>query len=283
MNAKPRSISRRFSWGSTLANVVTILAAGIWLTPLLFTALMSFRPPAEPVTQGNIFVGTILTTENYTRAWEIAPWPDHYRNSIIFVVGTLAVQLVTVTLAGYAFARMTFFGRDLLLILVLLQLMIPPGVLLAQNFATIRDLGLFDTHVAMMIPYWGSAFGTLLLRQAFREVPIELEEAARIDGATLVQVLRHVYVPLAVPTYIAFGVVSVSSHWNEFLWPLVVTQSESVRPLTVAINKLIRTADQGSLYSLLMAGTVLVIAPLSIVFMIFQRRFVESFASSGVK
>ena len=283
MNAKPRSLSRPFSWGSTLANVVTIIAAGIWLTPLLFTLLMSFRPPAEPVTQGNIFVGTILTTENYPRAWDIAPWPDHYRNSIIFVVGTLAVQLVTVTLAGYAFARMTFFGRDLLLILVLLQLMIPPGVLLAQNFATIRDLGLFDTHVAMMIPYWGSAFGTLLLRQAFREVPMELEEAARIDGATLVQVLRHVYVPLAVPTYIAFGVVSVSSHWNEFLWPLVVTQSESVRPLTVAINKLIRTADQGSLYSLLMAGTVLVIAPLSIVFMIFQRRFVESFASSGVK
>lgn len=283
MNAKATTAPRRTSPGSLIANLVTMIAAAIWLTPLLFTLLMSFRPPAEAVTQGNVFVGTMLTTVNYTRAWEIAPWPDHYRNSLIFVVGTLVVQLVTVTLAGYAFARMTFFGRDLLLVLVLLQLMIPPGVLLAQNFATVRDLGLFDTHIAMMLPYWGSAFGTLLLRQAFREVPIELEEAARIDGANLLQVLRHIYVPLAVPTYIAFGVVSVSSHWNEFLWPLVVTQSESVRPLTVAINKLIRTADQGSLYSLLMAGTVLVIAPLSIVFMIFQRRFVESFASSGVK
>lgn len=266
-----------------LVTAFTIVCAAIWLAPLVFTLLMSVRPPAEPITQGNIFFGSTITWANYVRAWNIAPWLMHYASSLIFVVGTLVVQLVTITLAGYAFARMRFAGRDLLLIILLLQIMIPPGVLLAQNFATIRQFGLFDTHIAMMIPYWGSAFGVLLMRGAFREVPIELEEAARIDGAHLGQVLWHVYVPLSVPTYIAFSVVSVSAHWNEFLWPLVVTQSDSVRPITVALSRLIRTADQGAMYSLLMAGTVLVIAPLSVVFIAFQRRFVESFASSGVK
>lgn len=262
---------------------LTAVLAVVWLAPLVFTMLMSVRPAAEPVTTGNLFFGTVLTLENYTRAWEIARWPLHYLNSIIFVVGTLLVQLVTVTMAGYAFARMRFFGRNFLLVLILLQLMIPPGVLLVQNFATIRDLGLFDTHFAMMMPYWGSAFGTLLVRQTFRDIPYELEEAARIDGANLFQLLTRIYVPLAVPAYVAFGVVSVSAHWNEFLWPLIVTQSDTVRPLTVALNKLIRTADQGSMYSLLMAGTMLVIAPLSLLFIAFQRRFVESFASSGIK
>jgi sn-glycerol 3-phosphate transport system permease protein len=271
------------NWGSRAATFGTVIMALFWLMPLVFTILMSFRPPAEPVTRGNIFFGTSITLENYTSAWDIAPWLRHYLNSIIFVVGTLLVQLVTISMAGYAFARMHFFGRNILLIVILLQLMIPPGVLLAQNFATIRDLGLFDTHWAMMLPYWGSAFGTLLLRQTFREIPYELEEAARIDGANWFQVMRNVYVPLSVPAYIAFGLVSVSSHWNEYLWPLVITQSDSVRPLTVALTKLIRTADQGSLYSLLMAGTILVILPLSLLFIGFQRRFVESFASSGIK
>ncbi|MDX2160013.1 MAG: carbohydrate ABC transporter permease [bacterium] len=276
-------MKRASTFGGQLTTGFTILLALAWLTPLIFTILMSFRPPGEAVTQGSIFFGSTLTLENYRRAWEIAPWPAHYLNSVIFVVGTLVVQFFTVTMAAYAFARMKFFGRDLLLIVLLLQLMIPPVVLLVQNFATIRDLGLFDTHWAMMMPYWGSAFGTLLLRQAFREIPLELEEAARMDGANWYQVMRNIYVPLAVPTYIAFALVSVSSHWNEFLWPLVITQSESVRPLTVALNKLIRTADQGSMYSLLMAGTILVIAPLSLLFIAFQRRFVESFASSGIK
>ena len=136
------------------------------------------------------------------------------------MAGTLLVQLFTVTAAAYAFARMKFFGRNILLLIILLQLMIPSGVLLVQNFRMINTLGLFDTRIALMLPYWGSAFGVLLLRQTFREVPIELEEAARIDGASLYQVIRHVYVVNAVPAYLAFALVSVSSHWNEFLWPL---------------------------------------------------------------
>ena len=265
------------------AAAARVFIAIVFLIPLIFTLLVSVRPEAQPVTKGNIFFGSELTFENYERALVIAPWSLHYLNSISFVAGVLVVQLVTVTGAAYAFARMRFFGRNLLLMIILLQLMIPSGVLLVQNFRMINILGLFDTRIALMIPYWGSAFGVLLLRQTFREVPIELEEAARIDGANLFQVIRHVYVTNAIPAYLAFALVSVSSHWNEFLWPFIITRSQEIRPLTVGLNKLIKTTDQGAFYGQLMAGTLIVIAPLVMLFLLFQRQFVESFARSGIR
>jgi sn-glycerol 3-phosphate transport system permease protein len=267
----------------TVLDGLTVTVSILWLLPLIFSILMSLRPTAEPVTMGSIFFGSTITLDNYQRAFQVAPWGWHYVTSLIFVVGTLAVQLITVTLGGYAFARMRFFGRDVLLIIVLLQLLIPPGVLIVQNFATIRQLNLYDTRWALMLPYWSSAFGTLLMRQAFREVPYELEEAARIDGAHLGHILLRIYVPLTIPSYIAFALISISSHWNELLWPLIITRTEQVRPLTVGLNKLFNTSDTGADYGMLMAGTLVVITPLFILFLIFQRRFVESFASSGIK
>jgi sn-glycerol 3-phosphate transport system permease protein len=275
--------TERRSLGSASASAVTVFASIIWLLPLIFAVLMSVRPRSEPINVGNIFFGSTITLENYNGALALAPWGWHYVTTIIFVVGVLVVQLVTISMAGYAFARLKFVGRGILLFLILLQIMIPTAVLLVQNFATIRELGLFDTRWALMLPYWGSAFGVLLIRQAFREVPFELEEAARIDGANWLQIMRHVYVPLTIPTYVAFALVSISSHWNEFLWPFIVTRTEEVRPLTVGLNKLYQTTDVGALYGQLMAGTLIVVAPLVILFILFQRRFIESFASSGIK
>ena len=266
-----------------LATILKISLAVVFLIPMVFTILVSFRPEAEPVTNGNIFFGSEITLINYRRALVIAPWSLHYLNSFVFVAGTLLVQLFTVTCAAYAFARLKFFGRNLLLMIILLQLMIPSGVLLVQNFRMINFLGLFDTRIALMIPYWGSAFGVLLLRQTFREIPIELDEAARIDGANLLQVIRHVYISNAIPAYLALALVSVSTHWNEFLWPFIITRSQEIRPLTVGLNKLIKTTDQGAFYGQLMAGTLIVITPLIIIFVLFQRQFVESFARSGIR
>lgn len=274
---------RRRSYGSVGATVVTVIASGIWLLPLIFAVLVSIRPRSEPINVGNIFFGSTITLDNYTSALAVAPWAWHYVTTVIFVVGVLVVQFVTVTMAGYAFARLKFAGRDILLFLILLQIMIPTAVLLVQNFATIRELGLFDTRWALMLPYWGSAFGVLLLRQTFREVPYELEEASRIDGANWLQIMRHVYIPLSIPAYVAFALVSISSHWNEFLWPFIITRTETVRPLTVGLNKLFQTSDVGAVYGQLMAGTIIVIAPLVILFILFQRRFIESFSSSGIK
>ncbi len=278
---------------------LTVALALLWLLPLFFSILLSLRPLRSSIINGNLFFacdlavpppGPVLgigpcwwTAENYQGAWEVAPWPTHYANSILFVSGTLLVQIPTTTMAGYAFARLRFRGRSLLLGLILLQIMIPSGILIIQNFAIIRQLGVFDTQLALMLPYWGSAFGVLLLRQTFRAVPLELEEAARMDGANWFQLMRHVYIPLSIPAYISFALISISSHWNEFLWPFIVTRSEEVRPLTVGLNKLFHTTDLGANYNQMMAGTLLVIAPLVLLFMLFQRRFLESFARSGLK
>ncbi len=276
-------MTKRPSWGSLSATMLTVLASGIWLLPLIFAVLVSVRPRNQPINVGNILFGSTITLDNYAAALAVAPWGWHYLTTIIFVVGVLGVQFVTVTMAGYAFARLKFVGRGILLFLILLQIMIPTAVLLVQNFATVRELGLFDTRWALMLPYWGSAFGVLLLRQTFREVPEELEEAARIDGANWLQIMRHVYIPLSIPSYVAFALVSISSHWNEFLWPFIITRTEIVRPLTVGLNKLYQTTDVGAVYGQLMAGTIIVIAPLVILFILFQRRFIESFATSGIK
>jgi sn-glycerol 3-phosphate transport system permease protein len=270
--------------GSLIADLLTYFISILWLLPLVFAVLVTFRPSNETMNQGTIFFGSRLTIENYINAFNTAPWGWQFYTSVAFVVGVLVVQFFTITMAGYAFARMKFWGRNVLLYAVLLQLMIPTGVLLIQNFAVIRALGAFDTRWALMMPYWASAFGVLLLRQTFREIPFDLEEAARIDGANLLQVMWHVYVPLSVPAYVAFSLVSVSSHWNEFLWPAIVTRTPENQPLTIGLSILFNsTAESGSDYGQLMAGTLMVIAPLVVMFILFQRRFIESFASSGIK
>jgi sn-glycerol 3-phosphate transport system permease protein len=275
-------VKKRNTW-SLVADGLVIVVSIIWLLPLLFSILMSFRPQAEPISVGNVFFGTSITLENYQDVFEVAPWNWHLFTTLVFVFGILIVQLITVTFGGYAFARMRFAGKSILLYAILLQLMIPTGVLLVQNFATIRALGLFDTRWALMLPYWGSAFGLLLMRQSFAEIPQELEDAALMDGANVWQVLLNIYIPLSIPAYVAFSLVSISSHWNEYLWPFIVTRTEEVRPLTVGLNRLYATTEVGALYGLLMAGTLLVIAPLVILFLFFQRRFIESFVASGIK
>jgi sn-glycerol 3-phosphate transport system permease protein len=285
---------QRNAW-SRAADVLTAGLALLWLLPLIFTILMSFRPTNVPLNSGNVFFGCetpderpldyqcTVTAQNYVDAWEVAPWPLHFLNSVLVVTGVLAVQLVTMTLAGYAFAKVKFRGKTLLLSLILLQLMIPTGVLLVQNRAVVDALGALDTRWALMLPYLGTAFGVLLMRQTFRAIPTDLEEAARIDGANTLQILLRVYVPLSIPTYVAFALVSISARWNEFLWPFIVTRSEEVRPLTVGLNQLYQTTEVGAQFGDLMAGTLLVIAPLVLLFLFFQRQFIESFATSGIK
>ena len=194
----------------------------------------------------------------------------------------LVAQFVLCTPAAYAFARMRFPGRDTLFALVLLQLMVTPDVLLVANYGTIARLGLVDSILGIALPYLGSAFGIFLLRQTFRQVPQELEDAARLEGATLWTRLWRVYVPLARPTYVAYGLVSISFHWNNFLWPLVVTNSVHTRPLTVGLSVFAGT-DQGIDWSVISAATLMTSAPLLLAFLLFQRQFVASFMRAGIR
>jgi sn-glycerol 3-phosphate transport system permease protein len=195
----------------------------------------------------------------------------------------LAVQVVTITLAAFAFVNYRFLGERFFFLYILLQLMIPTAALLVPNFSTIRAMGLYDTRLAIAIPYFGSAFGTFLMRQTFLEVPRDLVDAGRMDGASWWQLLWYIYLPPSTATLVAFGLSSISFHWNDFLWPLIVTNSDRSRPLTAGLVRFTQLGEIGAQWSLLTAATLIVIAPLFLLFLIFQKRFMESFLHTGFK
>jgi sn-glycerol 3-phosphate transport system permease protein len=278
--------NRAFSLRSMLSSLgligLGVFALG-WTVPILWTFAVSVHSPDEPLSASNLWWGAHPTLANFSQAFEIAPFARYYLNTVIIVGGILAVQLVTISLAGYAFARFKFRGQNLLFFLILLQLMVPSSALIVPNYATIRVLGLFDTLLAVMLPFFGSAFGTFLMRQTFKTVPRDLDDAARMDGANWLQTLWYVYIPPARPALVAFGLSSISFHWNDFLWPLVVTNSITSRPLTVGLAVFTQLGEIGAQWPLVTAGTVIVVAPLLILFFIFQRQFIDSFLHSGLK
>ena len=262
-----------------LETVAAWLLGFLWVLPLLYAVWTAFHP-AEFSTRFDLTAP--LTLENFGRAWSAAPFARYFVNTVILVTMVLAAQLVLVTLAAYAFARFEFPGRNVLFALVLVQLMIMPDVLIVENYRTMTVLGLKDTILAIGLPYMASAFGIFLLRQTFKTVPRELDEAARVEGCTPLQVLWKVYVPLARPTYLAYALVSVSYHWNNFLWPLIITNSVEARPVTVGLQVFSAT-DQGLDWSVITAATLLSTAPLLIAFLLFQKQFVQSFMRAGIK
>lgn len=198
------------------------LLAAIWILPLAYAVWSAFHPPMYST---RFVWDAPLTLDNFVRAWDAAPFGRYFLNTILLVTMILSIQLVLCTLAAFAFARLRFPMKGFLFALVLLQLTIMPDILLVQNYRTIYNLGFLDTIFAIGLPYFASAFAMFLLRQTFMTIPKELDEAARLEGCSLLGLLWRVYVPLAKPTFLAFGLVSVSSHWNNFLWPLIITNS----------------------------------------------------------
>ncbi len=255
------------------------LLALLWISPLLYAFWSAFHPKEFAV---NFVLLAPLTLENFKEAWNQAPFARYYLNTFMLVTSILVAQFVLCTLAAYAFACFEFKGRELAFALVLLQLMIMPEVLIVENYTTMSHLGLVDTISGIGLPYMASAFGIFLLRQTFKTVPKELEDAARVEGCSTMQILWKVYVPLARPTYLAYGLVSVSYHWNNFLWPLVITNSVETRPLTVGLA-IFGAPESGVQWSIVTAGTLLAVAPLLIAFLLFQRQFVQSFMQAGIK
>ncbi|MCD6732054.1 MAG: carbohydrate ABC transporter permease [Burkholderiaceae bacterium] len=273
---EPFQTSRR---AHAIESIAAWMLGLLWVLPLAYAVWTAFHP-AEYSTRFD--PGAPLTLGNFVDAWNAAPFARYFLNTIALVTMILAAQMVLGTLAAYAFARYEFRGRDLMFFLVLLQLMVMPDVLIVENYSTMNALGLRDTILAIGLPYFASAFGIFLLRQTFKTVPRELDEAARVEGASALQVLLKVYVPLARPVYLAYALVSVSHHWNNFLWPLIITNSVETRPLTVGLQ-VFSSTDQGVDWSIITAATLMTSAPLLLGFLLFQRQFVQSFMRAGIR
>ncbi|MFY1713657.1 carbohydrate ABC transporter permease [Tritonibacter mobilis] len=251
----------------------------IWVLPLAYAIWTAVHPAAY---EARFDLFAPLTLENFIKAWNAAPFGRYFLNTFVLVTVILAGQIVLCTLAAYAFARYQFPGRSILFGLVLLQLLIMPDILIVENYKAIRFLDLVDTIPAIALPYIASGFGIFLLRQTFMSVPKELEEAAQVEGMSTLGILVKVYMPLAIPTYLAYGLVSVSHHWNNFLWPLIITNSVETRPVTVGLS-IFSAIDSGVEWSVINAATLMTSGPLLLAFLLFQRQFVQSFMRAGIK
>ncbi|SEQ82796.1 carbohydrate ABC transporter permease [Thalassovita taeanensis] len=256
-----------------------LILAALWVLPLAYAIWTAIHPAAY---EAHFVLNAPLTTDNFVKAWNAAPFARYFLNTFVLVTAILAAQFILCTLAAYAFARYRFPGRGFLFFLVLLQLLVMPDILIVENYRMIHSLGLVDTITAIGLPYAASGFGIFLIRQTFLTIPTELDDAARIEGAGPLTILWRVYVPLARPTYLAYGLVSVSHHWNNFLWPLIVTNSVETRPVTVGLS-IFSTIDAGVEWSVINAATLMTSGPLLIGFLLFQRQFVQSFMRAGIK
>ena len=269
----------RFVSIPALETVAAWLLAIIWIFPLLYAFWAAFHPSEFMV---NFELFAPLTLENFTNAWSQAPFARYYLNTFALVTGVVIGQFVVCTLAAFAFARFPIPGKNVLFMLVLIQLFVFPEVLIVENYRIASELGLINTITGIGLPYVASALGIFLLRQTFKTIPRELEDAARIEGCNWLEILWKVYVPLAKPTYLAYGLVSISHHWNNFIWPLVVTNSVESRPLTVGLG-VFSAPETGVNWATVSAATLLSIAPLLIAFLLFQRQFVQSFLRAGIR
>jgi len=267
---------------------IPLLLAGaavlLWVIPFVWMGVASFRPQVTgELDIASLFPSGPFSLANYIIAWESGHFPLWYFNTIVLCTSILAVQCATVTLAGYAFARLRFAGRGAIFTAFLLQILLPPVVLVVPNLTMVTSLGLYDSLFGIMAPYCASAFGVFLMRQTFRGIPRDFEDAAAVDGANRLQVIWHILLPLARPGLAAFAVVSVTAHWNEFLWPLMAASSPKNQVLTVGLASFTSAAESGGEWGVVAAGTVLVAAPLLLAFVAFQRRFVSSLVFTGLK
>ena len=291
--------------GSTVALVAMIVGAVIMVYPYAFMLGSSFKTRKEfaedrqsllPARYQPAHILAAMRGEESARDWPGADWPlyqnyvdairygqvDRYlANSFIYAVLITGAQLFFNVLAAYAFARMAFRGRDLLFALLLSTMMVPPAVLLVPNFIVVRDLGLVDTLWGILLPGFAGAFGVFLLRQAFLNIPAELEQAARIDGCGSWGILCNVVLPLSKPALITLGLFTFMGAWNMFEWPLVVLSNQDYYPLTVGLSFF--RAETSSDWPRIFAASVMGAAPLIALFLAAQRYLVGGISLSGMK
>lgn len=266
---------------SVLLHVFVYLLAIVTLVPFIWMVLTSFKDLGEIFTYPPKFFPEKLKLENYVNAFEAAPFGRYYLNSMFVAVVVTLGQLVTCSLAAFAFARLNFRGRNVLFFIFLGTMMIPYNVTMIPSFMVLYWLGWIDSFKALIVPGLASAFGVFLLRQFFLTIPKELEEAAYIDGATKLQVLWRIIIPLAKPALATLAIFTFMGVFNDFIWALIVLNSEELR--TVQLGLAIFRDRYLTQWDLLMAGSVTAVLPILIVFFFAQSYFIKGITLSGLK
>ncbi len=266
---------------SILTHVMIYILAIITLAPFVWMILTSFKDLGEIFVYPPKWLPERLKFENYVNAFEAAPFGRYYLNSL-FVASVVTIgQLITCSMAAFAFARLQFRGRNVLFFIFLGTMMIPYNVTMIPSFMVLYWLGWIDSFKALIVPGLASAFGVFLLRQFFMTIPKELEEAAYIDGATRFGVLRRIIIPLSKPALATLAIFTFMGVFNDFIWALIVINSEEMR--TVQLGLAIFRDRYLTQWDLLMAGSVTAVLPILIVFFFAQSYFIKGITLSGLK
>lgn len=266
-----------------LRHAVLLAGAVFMLAPFVWMVSTSLKPPNEIFsTDLSLLPRKWFAAENYASAFTKVPLLRYLLNGVIVTAAIFAAQLVVSLPCAYAMAKLRFRGRDIMFVLVLVGLMIPAQVPAIPRYVMLYQVGLLDSYAALILPFVVSAFGIFLMRQFFRSVPDDLVHAARLDGCGEFEILWRIMLPLAFPAMVAFGIISIVAHWNDFFWPLVVIQTGNLA--TPPLGTLFfRNEEAGSDFGPLMAGTVVITAPLVLLFLGAQRRFIEGMTLTGMK
>lgn len=223
-----------------------------------------------------------ITYANFVRAWNAAPFGRYYINTVLVTLFGSGFEIFFAATSAYAFVFLRFPRKDLLFIILLTALMIPGQITILPNYLTAAGLGWINTYQGIIIPGAASAYGTFLLRQYYKTLPLEIIDAAKVDGAGYLRTLWAIVLPLAKPALISFGLLSIVSKWNEFLWPLLVTNTRDMRVLSIGIYWL--RVEEGTIdWGVIMAGTLFVVLPVALIFLYAQRYIVDGIAAGAVK
>ena len=275
-----RATATRLGTGLSLAAMLAVTALA--LLPVAIIVLTAFKPVAEV----NAYPPTLLpdawTLDNLRRIVDELPFWRLVGNSFVFAGGVTAFALVFDSLAAYALARIDFRGRTVLLVAIIASLMIPFQATLVPVYQLVSELGWVNTFAGLIAPRAADAFGIFFLRQFFLALPRDLDSAARIDGASELRIFRSIVLPNVVPALLTLGIFPFVNNWNDLLWPLVFTTSQDMGTITSGLTLL--TGPGGIIpYGVMMAGSLVAILPLVAAFLLVQRRFIESIATSGIK
>lgn len=270
--ARPRARGRRW------LHAVLILFSMVMVFPFVVMLVVSLLP-MEVLYSGNISVRD-FTLQNYVETFQVIPFGRYYFNSIVVTVASVVIRLLISSLAAYAFARLRFPGRDLIFGAFLATLMIPAAVTLIPRFLIAKSFGWYDNYAGLIIPAVFGALAIFLMRQYYRGIPMDYDEAARMDGASSLRIWWQVILPLSWPVLGTLTILTFNDVWNDFLWPLVITASEEMRTIPIGLSYFV--GQYSTSWDLLMAGSVIALLPILIVYVAAQNAFVQGITLSGV-
>ncbi|MGO5053473.1 carbohydrate ABC transporter permease [Lachnospiraceae bacterium LCP25S3_G4] len=262
-------------------HILLLLGVGITILPFLWMVFTSFKTNGEALAIPPTIFPKHFVTDAYSQIVEALPFAKVYMNTIISTVVTVFVQVAFCTMAAYAFARLKFPGKNILFVIILSVLMVPGQIFLMPQYLIVQKMGLLDTIPALFLPNLFSAFGTFMMRQFFMSLPKELEEAALLDGCNRFQIFGRVMLPLVKPGIVALVIFTAKFAWNDFMWPLIVNTSTEKMTLGPALATL--QGQYTTNYPAQMAGAVMAVIPIIVLFFIFQKQFIEGVAQTGIK